>query len=198
MLLLGGSSVSGLMNVLAPGLLEGRAIALAGGVPESVAQLLAELGARVEPAGQLDPADDAVGDWARGHGPLDALVFDAGPGFAEGGPDALVRIMQDVWAAVREVAVGALLEAPGPGKIVLIGPRPEAGAQAGAVRAALENLARTLSVEWARRNVTVVMVAPGSAVGQAELAQLTCFLCSTAGDYFSGCRIDLGEPGRAG
>lgn len=191
MLLLGGSSVSGLMNILAPGLLDGRAIALAGGVPESVARSLTELGGRVEPLGQLDPADDAVGDWARLHAPLDALVHDAASGFADGGHDAVLRTMEEAWTAVREVAVGAMIDGPGSGKVVLLGPRPGAGPYATAARAALENLVRTLSVEWARHNVTAVMVAPGAGTGETELAELTCFLCSRAGDYFSGCRIDL-------
>jgi NAD(P)-dependent dehydrogenase (short-subunit alcohol dehydrogenase family) len=180
------------MNVLAPGLLEGRAIAVAGRVPETVAQSLCELGARVEPVGELDVADDAVGDWARAHAPLDGLVYDCGTAFAGGGAEALLRTMQEAWTAVREVAVGAMIDGPGPGKIVLLGPPPAAGPQATAARAALENLARTLSVEWARHNVTAVMVAPGTGTGEWEVAELTCFLCSRAGDYFSGCRIDLG------
>ena len=51
--------------------------------------------------------------------------------------------------ATRAVATGALIPA-GAGKCVLIAPRPDRGPFAGAARAALENLARTLSVEWAR------------------------------------------------
>jgi NAD(P)-dependent dehydrogenase (short-subunit alcohol dehydrogenase family) len=181
------------MNLLAAGLLEGRAIAVAGGLPEAVARSLDQLGARVDRLGELDVADEAVGEWARAHAPLSALVYDAAPSFAGGGPEALLRTIQQAWSAVREVAVGALIDGAGPGKIVLLGPRPDAGPGASAACAALENLARTLSVEWARHEVTAVMVAPGTSSTDAEVADLICFLCSRAGDYFSGCRIPVGQ-----
>jgi len=181
------------MNLLAPGLLEGRAIAVAGGLPEAVARALGELGARLEPVGDLAAEDEATGEWARAHGPLDGLVYDGGAPFGAGGPEALTAMMEEAWAVVREVAVGALIEDGRPGKIVLLGPRPAVGPGSGAARAALENLARTLSVEWARHNVTTVMVAPGANTRESELADLICFLCSRAGDYFSGCRIELAD-----
>ncbi|HZU61542.1 MAG TPA: hypothetical protein VE983_11285 [Solirubrobacteraceae bacterium] len=181
------------MRVLAPGLLEGRSIAVAGGVPETVAVSLAELRARVERLDGAELGDQEVGEWARSRGPLHALVYDGGSAFAGGGPQALLAMMQQAWSAVREVAVGALIDGGDPGKIVLLGPRPQAGPGASAGRAALENLARTLSVEWARHNVTVVMVAPGASTQESELAEVICFLCSLAGDYFSGCRVELGE-----
>jgi NAD(P)-dependent dehydrogenase (short-subunit alcohol dehydrogenase family) len=195
------------MTVLNPDLLQGRAVALAGPVPEGVAAALAELGARVEVLGRSPgpgshpeqagvTGDETVGKWARGRGPLHALVYDAGPSFAQGGLEALVQMTQDAWQAVREVAVGALLEAQGPGKIVLLAPRPDAGPHAEAARSGLENLARTLSVEWARHEVTVVAVAPGPRTGEDELAELVCFLCSPAGAYLSGCRLETGRIGR--
>jgi NAD(P)-dependent dehydrogenase (short-subunit alcohol dehydrogenase family) len=127
---------------------------------------------------------------------LHAVVYDGGPSFAEGGQDALVRMTQDAWEAVREVAVGALLEAEGWGKIVLVAPRAGAGPYAEAARAALENLSRTLSVEWARHEVTVVTIAPGRRTDDDELAELVCFLCSPAGAYLSGCRLTLGSLSR--
>lgn len=185
--------MSGRMNLFAAGLLEGRAIAVAGGLPDAVAQWLDQLGARVDRLGELDVADDAVGEWARAHAPLSTLVYDAAPSFGAGGPEALLRTIQHAWSAVRELAVGALIDGAGPGKIILLGPRPQAGPGASAACAALENLARTLSVEWARHEVTAVMVAPGASSTEAELAELICFLCSPAGDYFSGCRIPLGQ-----
>jgi NAD(P)-dependent dehydrogenase (short-subunit alcohol dehydrogenase family) len=181
------------MKLLAPGLLDGRAIALAGRLPETLAQSLEELGARLAPLERLDAAAEAVGDWARAQKPLNGLVYDGGQTFAGGGPEALLGMMQEAWTAVRGVAAGALIGGAGPGKLVLLGPRPEAGPGAPAASAALENLARTLSVEWARHDVTAVMVAPGTGVNDAELADLICFLCSPAGDYLSGCRIELGR-----
>ena len=61
-----------------------------------------------------------------------------------------------------------------------------------AARAALENLARTLSVEWARHEITAVALWPGQHTTDAEVAELACFLLSPAGGYFSGCRFELG------
>jgi hypothetical protein len=36
------------------------------------------------------------------------------------------------------------------------------------------------------------MIAPGDATSDEELAELVCFLVSPAGDYLSGCRLELG------
>jgi NAD(P)-dependent dehydrogenase (short-subunit alcohol dehydrogenase family) len=57
--------------------------------------------------------------------------------------------------------------------VLLVGPRPDAGAFADAARAALESLARTLSIEWARYGVTAAMIAPGKAATIAERWRLT-------------------------
>ena len=186
------------MSVLKPDLLEGRAIALAGGVPEAARERLGALGARVE----LVPLDESlgedeerVGDWARARLPLDAVVYDATVTFGEGGEEALRAALELAWVAVREVATGALIPGDAPGKALLIGPRPDAGAFAEAARAALENLARTLSVEWARYGVTAAMIAPGNATTDEQLAELVCFLVSEAGGYVSGCRLELGAVG---
>jgi NAD(P)-dependent dehydrogenase (short-subunit alcohol dehydrogenase family) len=93
---------------------------------------------------------------------------------------------------VREIAVGALIDADHPGKLVLVGPAADAGPLARAAGAGLENLARTLSVEWARHRVTSVMVSPGPGSTAASLSTLVGFLVSEAGDYLSGCRVELG------
>jgi NAD(P)-dependent dehydrogenase (short-subunit alcohol dehydrogenase family) len=72
---------------------------------------------------------------------------------------------------------------------VLLAPRPGAGEHAAAVGAALENAARTLSVEWARFGVRVTAIVGG---GSVERAELTAFLAPLAGDYYSGCAFTLG------
>ncbi len=77
------------------------------------------------------------------------------------------------------------------GAILYIAPAPGAGDHADAVRAGLENLARTLSVEWARHSVTAVTVAPGDSTSVGEVAALTAYLASPAGSYFSGTLLDL-------
>jgi hypothetical protein len=176
------------MTVLRDGLLEGRAVALAGGPSADIAAALERLGARVEAVPALDGADEErVGEWARSRAPLHALIYVAGGGAGPAG-GGLEDLLADVWVAVREVAVGALIPGSEGGKIVLVAPASASAAQAG-----LENLARTLSVEWARYGVTVVAVVPGARARPADLAEFACYLVSPAGDYFSGTRFDLGR-----
>lgn len=166
-------------------------MALAGGVTSAVSRALSGLGATVH---DLDAALDEEGAhaWAGDVAPLHALVFDAAPTFAEGGQAHLGAALEAAWVATRGVATGALIPA-GTGKVVLVAPRPAGASFAGAARAALENLARTLSVEWARYGVTAVAIAPGARTTDDELAELVCFLVSVAGDYFSGCAFELGS-----
>jgi hypothetical protein len=175
-------------------LLEGRRVVLAGGIGDGISRGLAELGATLEvlPIGELSGEEAQVGAWGRSHVPLHALVYSAVARFGAGGEPALLSALDEAWTAVREIAVGALIEAEHPGKVVLVGPRSDAGPLAEAARAGLENLARSLSVEWARYRVSVVAVAPGPSTTERELATLVGFLVSEAGEYLSGCRIELG------
>jgi NAD(P)-dependent dehydrogenase (short-subunit alcohol dehydrogenase family) len=177
------------MTVLRHGLLSGRTLALAGEPLPAVHDALVELGARVSDLdAMLD--EDGAREWAAANAPIHGLVYDAGPAFAAGGESALREAVETAWIATRAVATGALIPA-GAGKVVLIAPRPDRGPFATAARAALENLSRTLSVEWARYGVTAVAIAPGSATRDEELAELVCYLVSPAGDYFSGCLFEL-------
>lgn len=177
------------MTLLRQGILDGRDAALAGGVTPAVAQALSALGARVP---ELHPAldEDGARDWAAAAAPLHALVFDLASSFADGGQSRLAGALESAWVAIRGVATGALIPA-GAGKVVLIAPPAASGPFASAARAAVENLARTLSVEWARYGVTAVTIAPSSRTGDDELAEVVCFLVSPAGDYFSGCAFEL-------
>jgi hypothetical protein len=164
------------MTALRPDLLAGRSIALVG-VSPAVGAALAELGASTD-------------------GDFDAIVYDAREAFADGGAEGLASASAQAWTTIRELAAETLIPAQRPGKVVLIAPRPDAGAFAQASRAALENLARTLSVEWARYGITATAITPGATTTDDQLAELVCFLASPAGDYFSGCRFSLGviEP----
>jgi hypothetical protein len=168
------------MTVLRPELLAGRTVALVGEAPE-VMRRLSELGAHVVAEGSAD-----------------AIIYDAAPAFGEGGQAGLRDASARGWTAIREVATGALIPRERGGKVVVIAPRPDAGAFAGAARAALENLARTLSVEWARYGITATAILPGSTTTDDQVAELVCFLVSPAGDYFSGCRFSLGVTASAG
>ena len=168
-------------------------VALAGGPAAAIGRALTALGAGVH---ELDPAldEDGARDWAAGIAPVHALVFDATATFADGGQAFLGAALEAAWVAIRGVATGALIPAEA-GKLLLIAPCPAGGSFAGAARAALENLARTLSVEWARYGVTAVAIAPGARSTDDELAELVCYLVSEAGEYFTGCLFELGSGG---
>jgi hypothetical protein len=173
--------VSGAVVILRDELLAGRTVALAGGVRYSIAQALSGLGAELQAVGSESEAPPAA----------DALVYDAAPSFGTGGPGGLREALDRGWNAIAAVANQSLIPRKG-GKVVMIAPRPDAGTHAEAARSALENLARTLSVEWARYAITVTAIAPGPATPDEQIGLLTAFLLSVAGDYFSGCRFDLG------
>ncbi len=181
------------MTLLRADLLKGRTIALAGDRRLVLRDTLVRLGGSVESfdlAAELD--DDGAEEWVRARTALHGLVLDAGAAFGEGGPAALQTTLARAWMATRAAAAGALIPGQAGGKIVLFAPRANGGAYAHAARSALENLARTLSVEWARYGITTSAVAPGAMSTDEEVAVLVVYLLSRAGDYFSGCRFELG------
>ena len=114
----------------------------------------------------------------------------AGALFGAGGADALRAALDGAWCATRATVNAAFLPERG-GKIVLVGPRPGAGEHAEALRAGVENLARTTSIEWTRYAITPSAVLPGARASEAEIAEVVAYLVSPAGDYFAGCRLDL-------
>jgi len=180
------------MTLLRDGLLDGRRIALsAAGRPE-LGERLRALGADPVEVAALPELDDASAEaWFAERGPWHGVVLDAAGAFADGGREGLRSALDAVWAAVRAGAVAGLIAAGEGGPIILIAPvddRPFATA----VRDALENLARTLSIEWARYGITVTAVCPGPRTAPTEIATLVAYLVSEAGRYFSGCRVELG------
>ena len=122
---------------------------------------------------------------------VDALVVDAAPAFGDGGLAGLRAALDGAWSEVLAVAGAHWLAGGDGGRVVLVAPRADAGEHAVAAGAALENLARTLGVEWARYGVRATAIAPGPRTDAAAVAQLVAFLASAAGEYFSGCRFDL-------
>lgn len=120
---------------------------------------------------------------------LDALVVDAAAPFAGGGLDGLRAALDETWETVRETALAAWIpDGPG-GAVILLGPRPGAGPHAEAARAGLENMARTLSIEWARFGIRPVALLPGDDVPDDDVTTLVAYLASSAGDYFSGTAL---------
>lgn len=127
------------------------------------------------------------------HDRIDTLVVDAGVAFGDGGLAGLRAALDGAWGTVLDVATGRWLDAGegGGGTLVLVAPRGAAGEHAGAAAAALESLARTLAVEWARFGVRATVVVPGRRTTDDELGALVAFLASAGGEYFSGCRFQL-------
>jgi citronellol/citronellal dehydrogenase len=197
-------------EIFRAGLLDGQVVAVVCGGPLAAAAVdaCAELGAAVvalgpgaDPQDAVDPADEpavagALAGAAARHGALHTLVVDAAGLFAAAPPAGLGPLRAAVdpaWVAARAAANTAMIEAAHGGKVVVLAPAPGAGPYAGAARAALENLARTLSIEWARHQIRVVAIAPGPATAPGEVGALVAYLASPAGDYFSGCLLSLGE-----
>lgn len=179
------------MTLLREDLLSGATIAIAGAVDAVVRRRLEQLGAQLEVfEGGLD--EDAADAWAGERRALRAVVYDAAPAFGEGSTDGLLAALERGWIPIRAVVNGALIPAGTGGKVVLLAPLGTAGLHAEAARSALENVARTLSVEWARYGITVTAIAPGPATTEEEIAELVAFVLSPAGDYFSGCRFEMG------
>jgi NAD(P)-dependent dehydrogenase (short-subunit alcohol dehydrogenase family) len=194
--------------LLRPGLLDGvRAVlATAASTADARASLaaaaerrLAELGAVVgrcsltpssDPGGE-EQVQELVAGAVSSTGGADLLVVD-GPALfgAAAGEQALLACMQASWDVTRAVANEAMIEHDG-GLVVVVAPPPGAGEHAEAARAGLENLARTLSIEWARFSTRAVAIAQGDATSADEVAELVCWLASPAGAYFSGCLLDL-------
>jgi hypothetical protein len=200
-------------KLLRPGLLDGVRLLVAGSsgagganaaherFGSAVAATCAELGALVS---AWRPGEAVAAD-------VDRLVVDAAALFAasdsrEAGANparaALDACLQQAWEATRAVAGTAFIDAERPGRVVYVAPVSTAGGSPGAThaeaaRAGLENLARTLSIEWARFAVTLVTIAPGEHTSAAEVAAITAFLGSAAGAYYSGCLLDLRGPGGA-
>ena len=174
------------MTVLRPELLRGMKLLLAAAEPpsrfgEAAALRASELKAAVDRV-EVDPTGDEAEPRE-----ADVLVWD---GASLAGPR---DVLDGAWLALRPVAKAAWIDAGRPGgKLVLIAPPPgDAGAEA--ARAGLENLARTLSIEWARHGIRSVAILPGAATEPEEVAELVAFLASGAGDYYSGCHFRLGE-----
>ncbi len=187
-------------QLLRRGLLDGVGLLLAGAAPFSAAaeesavgceQLGAQLArVAIEPGEDPEPAVRAA--LAPAPAP-DVLLLDAAGLFRAGGAvarAAMGQCLQLSWELTRAVANAALLEPARGGRIVYIAPAP-ADEWARAARAGLENLARTLSIEFSSHTVTTVCLAPGERTGADELAALVGYLASPAGAYFSGCLVDL-------
>jgi citronellol/citronellal dehydrogenase len=203
--------------------------------PEPLEEMASEIAAaggraEVEPLDirDADAVDALVGGVLERHGRLDLLVNNAGGQFLspaeaispKGFRTVIELNVQGTWQMTHAAATRAFIPQRG-GKVVSITISPHNGmpgmAHSGAARAAVENLMRTLSIEWSRFNVRLVAIAAGQfdtevirtkyppevsenvartvPLGRLgtpeEMAWLIAYLASPAGDFFSGCTITL-------
>jgi hypothetical protein len=145
-------------EVLRPGVLDGVRVSVvaAGPLGEAVAARCAALGATT------------AGDRT------DVLVVDGAALFSSAaGVDAVRAALDGAWDAIQPAATRPML-------ILLLAP-PPGDPHAEAARAGLENLARTLSIEWARLGIRPVAIHPGAETPAEEVAELAAFLASPAG-----------------
>jgi citronellol/citronellal dehydrogenase len=161
------------------------------------------------------------------HGRVDLLVNNAGGQFlapaeeiSPKGFRTVVRLnLEGTWLVTHAAATRAMIPAGG-GRVVNVTLSPHQGmpgmVHSGAARAGVENLTRTLAVEWARFGIRVTAVAAGhfdtDALGKypqavqdtvaqsvpqqrlgdpQELAWLVAYLASPAGDYLSGTVLTI-------
>ncbi len=173
------------MSILRAGVLDGVGVVLApqpapDAAPDAAPEMaagLADLGATI--ADEVDPDS-----------PVAALVIDTRGSFHAAGRGGLETLLEALWSALAP-HTEALIARGAPARVVLVAPPADAGPLAGAARAAVENLARTLSVEWARHQITVVALLAGARTPGDELVEIVAFVLSPAGGYYSGCALTL-------
>ena len=176
--------------------------------------------------------DEAVDGFMDGiierHGRIDLLVNNAGGQFLspaeaispKGFKTVIELNVQGTWQMTHAAATKAFIP-QGAGKVVSVTLSPHNGmpgmVHSGAARAAVENMMRTLSVEWSRFGIRLCAVAPGQfdtevfrtkypaevvatvpatvplgRLGRPEeMAWLIAFLASPAGDFFSGAVLTI-------
>ncbi len=174
---------------------------------------------------QVDALVDGV---LERHGRIDVLVNNAGGQYMVPAEDitpkgfrTVIRLnVEGTWLMTHAVATKAMIPAGG-GKVVNVTLSPHHGlpgmAHSSAARAAVENLTRVLSIEWARFGIRVNAIAAGhfetdtlktkyprpvvegvagtvplQRLGRPEeFAWLAAYLASPGGDYFSGAILTL-------
>lgn len=205
----------------------GATVVVAGRRPEPLEQTAAACDspaeARVCDIREEDQVLALVDQVLASHEKVDLLVNNAGGQYmtpaediAAKGFETVVRLnLIGTWLMTHAVATKAMIPAGG-GKIVNVTLSPHHGlpgmAHSSAARAAVENLTRVLSIEWARFDVKLTAIASGHFATEAlkkypepvyegvartvplqrlgrpeEQAWLVAYLASPAGDYYSGC-----------
>ena len=170
-----------------------------------------------------------VDDVLERHGRIDLLVNNAGGQFLTPAEDitpkgfrTVIRLnVEGTWLMSHTVATKAMIPSGNGGKIVNVTLSPHHGlpgmAHSSAARAAVENLTRVLSIEWARFGITLTALAAGHFATETlrtkypqavvdgvagtvplgrlgteeEFAWLVAFVASPGGDYMSGSVVTV-------
>jgi citronellol/citronellal dehydrogenase len=173
--------------------------------------------------------DAMVDELLARHERIDVVVNNAGGQFmapAESitpkGFRTVIRLnVEGTWLVTHAVATKAMIPSGRGGKVISVTLSPHNGmpgmAHSGAARAAVENLMRTLSIEWARFGIKLLAVAPGQFAtetlltkypqaiveriadsiplqrlgSEQEFAWLIAYLASPGGDFISGSVITI-------
>jgi len=163
------------------------------------------------------------------HGRVDLLVNNAGGQYMTPAEDitpkgfrTVMRLnVEGTWLMTHAVATRAMMPQERGGKIVNVTLSPHHGlpgmAHSSAARAAVENLTRVLSIEWARFGIKLTALAAGHFAtdtlmtkypkqvvdgvagtvplgrlgSEQEFAWLVAYLASPAGDYLSGAVLTI-------
>jgi citronellol/citronellal dehydrogenase len=178
---------------------------------------------------EADQVEALVEEVCERHGRIDLLVNNAGGQYLAPAEDitpkgfrTVIRLnVEGTWLMSHTVATRAMIPGGRGGKIVNVTLSPHHGlpgmAHSSAARAAVENLTRVLSIEWARFGIRLTAVAPGPMATdtmltkypqevvdsaawtvplgrlgtEEEFAWLVAYLASPAGDYLSGTVLTL-------
>ncbi len=176
-----------------------------------------------------DQVDALVDEVLERHGRIDLLVNNAGGQFLSPAEDitpkgfrTVIRLnVEGTWLMTHTVATRAMMPEARGGKIVNVTLSPHHGlpgmAHSSAARAAVENLTRVLSIEWARFGIRLTALAAGHFATETlrtkypkqvvdgvagtvplgrlgteeEFAWLVAYLASPAGDYLSGAILTI-------
>jgi citronellol/citronellal dehydrogenase len=174
-----------------------------------------------------DKVEALVASVLERHGRIDLLVNNAGGQFLTPAEDitpkgfrTVIRLnVEGTWLMSHAVATKAMIPSGNGGKILNVTLSPHHGlpgmAHSSAARAAVENLTRVLSIEWARFGITLTALAAGHFATETlrtkypkavvegvagtvplqrlgteeEFAWLVAFVASPGGDYMSGSII---------